>query len=470
MKRYRPKGMHLELGVFLGLFNPSEQHSFVVGTQPRQAYDTAFELGARAGFYPLAALGLEGEIAVMPSGTADGQGATFLMPRAHLIGQLPLFSVQPFVLLGAGRMSVDSDALGQDTDPGVYWGGGVKVPFADFAMARLDLRDIMTASRNGGSRPHHFEALLGVSFNLFGEHEDSDGDGFINLDDDCPRKCGVAPDGCPSVDSDGDGFTDDVDRCPKEAGVAPDGCPIRDQDGDGLLDPEDKCPTVAGAAPTGCPDTDGDGFVDPDDKCPTEAGVAPDGCPLRDTDGDGILDKDDKCVDQPETVNGFEDDDGCPDELPDIVKQFSGVIEGIEFDFGKDTIRKNSTAVLDKAAQVLLDYPSLKLSISGHTDNVGTREKNLDLSQRRADSVRAYLVGKGVPEDRLTTRGAGPDEPREDNKTAAGRQKNRRIEFEIVTGTTTSVIKPDAAPAAPAPAPEAAPAPAAPAAPPAAPQ
>ena len=77
-------------------------------------------------------------------------------------------------------------------------------------------------------------------------------------------------------------------------------------------------------------------------------------------------------------------------------------------------------------------YPDVKIEISGHTDNVGKREYNVDLSTRRAESVRQYLIGKGVKAERITTRGAGPDEPIADNGNAKSRAKNRRIEFKLV--------------------------------------
>src|SRR5207244_9763478 len=135
---------------------------------------------------------------------------------------------------------------------------------------------------------------------------------------------------------------------------------------------------LAPAPSDGCPnkDPDGDGILVPEDKCPTEAGVAPDGCPVHDKDQDGILDEVDKCPDQPETKNGFQDADGCPDELPKEVAKFAGVIKGIEFDFAKATIRKESNKVLDDAIKVLKQYPELRIMVSGHTDNVGEPQKN----------------------------------------------------------------------------------------------
>jgi OOP family OmpA-OmpF porin len=206
---------------------------------------------------------------------------------------------------------------------------------------------------------------------------------------------------------------------------------VRDADGDGVPDATDECANVAGVAPTGCPDGDGDGILDRDDKCPEAQGVAPDGCP-PDSDGDGFVDPKDKCPNDPETKNGFEDDDGCPDQIPEQVKKFTGVIQGIEFDTGKATVRPSSTRVLDEASTILNQYPSLRVEIVGHTDNRGPRDLNSRLSLERANAVKTYMVSQGVDSTRILTRGAGPDEPLDDNKTFAGRQKNRRIEFRIV--------------------------------------
>jgi OOP family OmpA-OmpF porin len=310
--------------------------------------------------------------------------------------------------------------MGKDSDPAIHFGLGVKLPISKIVGVRFDFRDDLTQKDDAsdGTQTHHREFLLGASFSF-------------GLSDKPPP---------PPADRDGDGFFDNKDDCPDVAGVAPDGCPApvkpKDTDADGIEDPKDKCPTEAGPPPDGCPpdkDSDKDGVPIPDDKCPTEPGPKPDGCPDKDPDQDGVLDPADKCPTQPETKNGYQDADGCPDDLPVEVKKFTGTIQGIEFDFGKAKIRPKSKPTLDAAAKVLTDYPDLRIEISGHTDNVGPRQKNVDLSQARADSVKAYLVEKGIADNRITTRGAGPDEPVVDNKTAANRQKNRRIEFKLLT-------------------------------------
>jgi OOP family OmpA-OmpF porin len=242
---------------------------------------------------------------------------------------------------------------------------------------------------------------------------------------------GLPPDGCPIRDRDGDGFPDPKDECPAEPGIAPSGCPVRDADADGVLDAADECRDVPGVAPTGCPDKDQDGVLDRDDQCLDVPGIAPKGCPA-DSDGDGFVDPQDKCPNEAEVKNGFEDDDGCPDEIPDAVKKFTGVIKGIEFETNKSEIRASSLPLLDSAAGLLNRYPTLKVMIVGHTDNVGSHDKNVELSRKRAESVKAFLVKQGIAFDRIETRGEGPDEPLTSNTTRAGRQANRRIEFQII--------------------------------------
>jgi OOP family OmpA-OmpF porin len=415
-----------ELGLFAGIMLPSAQHnledsSVELGQKQHRAFKkVAPDFGARIGYYPVRYFGIEFEGAYLPTGTKDGGSANLWALRGHGVGQIPFGPVTPFVLVGGGRLGANSDAMGKDSDPAVHFGMGAKLPISKVVGLRFDFRDSLTQKDDAddGKQTHHLEFLLGVSFSF-------------GLSDKPPPS--------PS-DRDGDGFVDEKDDCPDEPGVAPRGCPKvevkeKDTDGDGIVDPKDLCPTEKGLPPDGCPDKDSDkdGVPIPDDKCPTEPGPKPDGCPDKDPDQDGVLDPDDKCPTQPETKNGFQDVDGCPDELPAEVKKFTGTIQGIEFDFGKATIRPKSKPTLDAAAKVLTDYPELKIEISGHTDNVGPRQKNVDLSQARADSVKAYLVDKGISGDRIQTRGAGPDEHIADNKTAANRQKNRRIEFKLLT-------------------------------------
>jgi OOP family OmpA-OmpF porin len=235
-------------------------------------------------------------------------------------------------------------------------------------------------------------------------------------------------------DTDFDGLFDNEDKCPLVGALTIDGCPL-DSDGDSVIDTEDECPAVPGEVPTGCPelDSDGDGVPLPADQCPEEQGPEPTGCPDHDEDGDGFVGADDKCPKAPETRNGFEDSDGCPDEMPEAIKRFTGVIAGINFKQGTSEIEEASFPTLDSAIEILIKYPSIRLEVSGHTSSEGTDERNQQLSEERANAVRTYFLEKGVEESRIVARGAGPSEPIADNSTKAGRQQNRRIEFRILS-------------------------------------
>lgn len=427
MKRYLPEAMTWEVGLHTGVLFPSKGAALKAAPMAYQGYETAaFELGGRLAFYPLSFLGFEGEFmladgripndlnSVGAGHTLRSNRANFHAYRAHVIAQLPFYRLVPFVVAGGGVLGQNSQPHGRDTDGAIHFGVGAKLALTQDFSLRLDLRENMgpRVNDNYGSIAFSEEILLGGTF-TFG------------------RKPAPLPPEQP--DSDGDNVPDDADKCPDVAALTADGCPL-DTDGDGVADPDDYCPREAGSGANGCPDldTDQDSVPLPCDKCPEEAGVAPDGCPIRDRDGDGIFDDKDQCIDEPETKNGFEDADGCPDEIPKEVEKFTGSIEGITFVAGSATIAATSNKTLKAAADVLIKYPSLRIEVSGHTSSEGAREFNQKLSEDRAQAVRQWLVDNGVTDDRITSRGAGPDEPVADNNTPAGRAKNRRIEFRIL--------------------------------------
>lgn len=246
------------------------------------------------------------------------------------------------------------------------------------------------------------------------------------------KKPKVLPPPPPPVvlDKDGDGINDTDDKCPDVAGLAAlQGCP--DRDGDGIADGEDKCPDVKGIAKyQGCPipDTDGDGINDEQDKCPNEKGLARyQGCPIPDTDKDGVNDEEDKCPSRP----GPASNQGCPEIPKTVIEKINVAAKNIFFATGSSKLLPKSFKSLDEVAGLLKADESLLIAIDGHTDNTGSHDKNVALSQARANAVKTYLGTKGITDSRMTATGFGPDKPTADNKTAAGRAKNRRVEMTV---------------------------------------
>jgi len=423
--------------------------------------------GVRIGYYLSSLLGIEVEVGAIPT---EPRSMVFdvwnLSYRGQVVAQLRADDASnkfvPFVLAGAGVVQVlktdQPDVISKDTDEMFYGGVGVKYRVDNGWGLRLDVRGIATPSSAGKSVTLDAEALLSV-YKEFGRKtaekkvepvagpKDTDGDGINDDTDQCINDAEDMDgfedtDGCPDLDNDKDGVPDASDKCPLDAEDADgfeddDGCPEADNDNDGIPDAADKCPIEA---------EDKDGFEDED------------GCPDPDNDNDGVLDANDACPAEPETVNGFKDGDGCPDEIPAAVKKFTGVIKGINFKTGDATILKTSNKTLDATIKILNDYPDLKLEIQGHTDDQKLTKgskfaDNMELSQARADSVKAYFVAKGIADDRVISRGYGDTTPIDPRKTSAARAKNRRVEFKLV-----SDLQPGSGPA-PTPTPEPEPAP-----------
>lgn len=143
---------------------------------------------------------------------------------------------------------------------------------------------------------------------------------------------------------------------------------------------------------------------------------------LRDSDGDGIIDNKDNCPNTPAGVRV--DGEGCP--LGGVV-----ALDGVTFEFNGDRLRPDAATILNDASEVLARYPEMLVEVAGHTDSIGGDAYNQTLSQRRAESVRQYLVNKGISAERLTAVGYGESEPRATNDTEEGRELNRRVELRI---------------------------------------
>ena len=419
-----PDAMSIDVGVFFGGFVASSSHEFYDPNVMWTKIGTQVDIGMRAAFYPVRYAGIEAEAMILPAVGSTGRLLGF---RGHVIGQYPL-KVTPFVVAGVGLMGMRSSdsLLGNDADTVLYVGGGARYQLRKRISVRADARLIGgPKARTTGGVATHFEFLVGASFRFGGTKPaalpppdpDPDRDGFLAAKDSCPTEKGVAPDGCPVRDKDGDGILDDNDQCPsrpetKNGVDDADGCPETDEDGDTLVGSADKCPTEP---------EDKDGFEDSD------------GCPDPDNDKDGVLDAKDKCPLVAETKNGFKDDDGCADSVPVALAKFTGKIEGIKFRQRKATIRRSSFQVLDAAAKVLLEFPSIRVEIQGHTDHLGKAAYNLDLSQRRAQAVKTYLESKGIAPSRLEAKGYGETTPIANNRRVKGRRMNRRVEFKLLT-------------------------------------
>jgi len=277
---------------------------------------------------------------------------------------------------------------------------------------------------------------LGVIIKLGGPG-DQDKDGVTDDKDECPdTPQGVQVDekGCP-LDRDKDGIPDYQDDCPDEPGLPQfKGCP--DRDGDGIMDKEDDCPDLPGIPKyKGCPDTDGDGVIDPKDLCPdTQPGVVvdKDGCPI-DSDGDGLTDDVDHCPGEYGPMEYM----GCPEppetEWPDMNKDTP---PEVYFETDQYVLDANAEAELQKMVKFLFENPLMNIRLFGFADPRGSTEHNQDLSIRRVDAVKKFLMRKGIPENRINIRALGEVQ---EIKTQKGEEnmnvdqklrKARKVQFE----------------------------------------
>ncbi|HVM86749.1 MAG TPA: OmpA family protein, partial [Puia sp.] len=233
------------------------------------------------------------------------------------------------------------------------------------------------------------------------------------------------------TDHDGDGVPDSLDACPDIPGAKQyNGCP--DSDGDGIADNKDKCPNTPGFAKyEGCPvpDTDNDGVDDEHDSCRNVAGVPKyNGCPIPDSDGDSVPDDVDLCPHTP----GSKDNHGCPLMQEKIVKKIAYDAKNIYFETGSYKLLHVSFQPLDDVIKILQEHKNLYIDIEGHTDSIGGKEMNRVLSANRANTVMQYLIDKGhIDPKRLTAAGFGLTRPVTDNRTAAHRALNRRVEMKL---------------------------------------
>mgnify|MGYP006288101561 CR=1 FL=1 len=374
---------------------------------------------------------------------------TFIVPLNLTVKVTPAEDSRwkPYVLYSAGLMLWDlRDVSGvedsfmdaQDwrwgdpvsdlqTEIALGLGLGIEYFLADFLAFDLGVRHISLLNQDkdnvgygNDANDKTLEARLSLRY-YWGMNKDSDKDGIKDK-----------VDAAPFEPEDFDGFQDE------------DGAPDPDNDNDGVLDVNDKAPLVPedldgfqddDGVPD--PDNDNDGVLDVNDKAPLDPEDLDgfqddDGVPDPDNDNDGILDADDDCPNEAETFNGYQDEDGCPDKkpMPKLEKKGAKLtLEGVNFESGSASLTQDSYQILDKVAAGLVDHPEVNIEIRGYTDSVGPASVNKNLSQKRADSVKQYLVDQGVEADRLKAVGYGEESPVAPNNTAEGRAKNRRIEF-----------------------------------------
>ncbi len=370
-------------------------------------------------------------------------------PYFYVGGGVMNFSVDTKPIVGSGK-PIEDDGWVAIIPAGI----GAEFALSDRVLLDFSLGGAMSttydldAYRAGADDiwDSYFNASLGLTFTGENCSVDKDKDGLGKCDE---LKIGTDPN---NPDTDGDGLLDGEEYLTYKTD------PLNpDTDGDGLTDFEEVKST--GTNPL-VADTDGDGLSDGDEvhkyktdplKADTDGDGLSDGDevlkyktdPLKkDTDGDGLTDGEEvlkyKTDPLKKDTDGGSVDDGTEvkrgtDPLnaeDDVVKIGVPIIlEGITFDVGKATIKPESEATLMKALKTLETYTDISVEISGHTDNTGSAKLNQKLSEQRAESVKAWLVSKGIDPNRITTKGYGKDKPIADNKTAEGKQKNRRIEF-----------------------------------------
>lgn len=382
-------------------------------------------------------------------------------------------SWNPYLYAGIGAVHYSMEEQPGNADPlvktkgwSLYAPGGLGLQFAlddhtsfeisgGYNYAFNDKINTITVNSqaNAPKKDAYWSALIGLTVAGESGSADPDGDGLTNREE---KQLGTDK---HNPDTDGDGLSDGAEVLTYKSN------PLKaDSDGDGLKDGEEV--NVYHTDPNKA-DTDGDGLSDGDEvtkyntnplNADTDGDGLSDGAEVNqhktnpnktDTDVDGLSDGDE--VNKYKTDPNKLDTDGGTvsdgqevanntnplDPSDDIPKKRelkvevgkAIVLEGIVFKTGKADIEPASEEILGDAFNTLEQNKEIQVEIRGYTDNVGSNKLNAKLSQRRADAVKAWLVGKGIPADRIKAKGYGPANPIADNKTAEGRQKNRRIEF-----------------------------------------
>jgi OmpA-OmpF porin, OOP family len=371
-----------ELGGFFGprVFSNDAQLGNVVDVN--DTLTNAVALGVRVSRPVFPWFVVEAELPIATTQTHQYMTDVYwLEPRAQ--GRVVFFAKErahPFVMIGAGMPVTISDKrgiFGSGVTGEGYAGGGFELKSAHGIALRLDVRVGIQPGIDHKVEPE-LEFTAGLSFPI-GKSEAQ------------KRKEQAPPP--PPPDRDGDGIVDALDKCPDRA--------------------EDK-----------------DNFEDDD------------GCPDIDNDGDEVLDIADACPNIPETFNGFEDDDGCPDTVPEDVDAIRGTVEGLIYGPGEIDVRPSADKALDRIAQTMLKHPSIKVLATGYTDDrealprppppdADVAALSVDLSEQRAEAVKAELVKRGVQDGRVEVVARGAEDAVDTNDTGRGRLHNRRVEVKF---------------------------------------
>lgn len=459
-----PSGGDIEVSPFVGYYWFDNETD----------YDDDRVWGGRLGYLFNDNLEAELSLAAVSSELGSGQDAYLLQLQADALYNFTgMGKLVPYAAAGIGVAHYDPASVSADKyDFLVNYGVGARYFFTDKLAARLDIRQPVVFD----DTDFNLMATVGISY-FFGVPKKP-----VEVAEAAPEPASVvaaAPEAAPVKpgDSDGDGVADNDDRCPgTPAGVPVDlqGCPF-DSDADGVADYEDKCPDTPRQAKVdsrGCPlDSDGDGVYDYLDKCPdTTAGAPVDvtGC-LKDTDRDGLSDWEEMKLTGTDPNNPDSDGDGLSDgdevkkyltnplnpdtdggsvndglevkvantnplDPADDVKEVKRIELKVYFDINSDVVKSEYFPEIEQVATFLKEYPSVGGIVEGHTDSIGAADYNQGLSERRAKSVIKVAEERfGVAAGRLTGTGYGDTRPVADNKTSAGRAKNRRIEAAFIS-------------------------------------
>ena len=374
------------LGGFFGprVFSQDAQLGNVVGVE--DTLNSGVAIGARISRPLMSWLVIEAELPIATTTTKMYDASVvWLEPRAQALFLFGHGQLRPFLLGGVGMPTSLSSKRGIFASgvTGEGYGGGGLVLVARGINFRLDARVGIQPGVSHSAEPE-LEIDAGLSFPIGRTAAEKARDDASKLPP-------------PPADRDGDGIPDDVDQCPDRA--------------------EDK-----------------DGFQDAD------------GCPDIDNDGDEVLDIADQCPNEPETFNGFQDEDGCPDTVPADVDAIRGTVEGLLYNPGEIEVRASASAALDRIAATMVKYPGIKVLATGYTDDreaapatppadgstPDVAALSVELSQKRADAVKAELVKRGVQPTHVEVIAKGAADPVDTNDTGRGRLHNRRVEVKFM--------------------------------------